>query len=92
MVERLPEHAHVSKRKFYQHFSSKNDLVEEYLRRIHHPGGMPYEQAIDTADTSSRSGPLAPSIALRAAVSGVHFITPPLRQVPNVNHSVCLMP
>ena len=48
-VERLTEHAHVSKRTFYQHFSSKNDLVEEYLRRIHQAGGMPSEQAIDTA-------------------------------------------
>ena len=76
-VERLTEHAHVSKRTFYQHFSSKNDLVEEYLRRIHHAGGMPSEQAIDTADASPRSRTLAPSIAPRAAGSGVHFTTPP---------------
>jgi hypothetical protein len=54
-----------------------NEPVEEYLRRIHHAGGMPTEQAIDT---SPRSRPLAPSIALRAAVSGVHFITPPSKQ------------
>src|SRR3984893_4441893 len=53
-VERLTEHAHVSKRTFYDHFSSKNDLVEEYLRRIHHAGGMPSEQAIDTAAASPR--------------------------------------
>ena len=58
-VERLTEHAHVSKRTFYQHFSSKNDLVEEYLRRIHHAGGAPREQAIDTADASPRSRLLA---------------------------------
>jgi AcrR family transcriptional regulator len=58
-VERLTEHAHVSKRTFYQHFSSKNDLVEEYLRRIHHAGGMPREQAIDTADASPRGRLLA---------------------------------
>jgi AcrR family transcriptional regulator len=45
----------VSKRTFYDHFSSKNDLVEEYLRRIHHAGGMPSEQAIDTADASPRA-------------------------------------
>jgi AcrR family transcriptional regulator len=92
VVERLTEHANVSNRTFYQHFSSTNDLVEEYLRRIHHVGGMPSEQALDTADASPRSRPLAPSIAPRAAVSGVHFITPPSRQVRNVNHSVCLMP
>src|ERR1700741_3484632 len=58
-VERLTEHAHVSRRTFYQHFSSKNELVEEYLRRIHHAGGMPSEQAIDTADASPRGRLLA---------------------------------
>ncbi|MGB8793782.1 MAG: helix-turn-helix domain-containing protein, partial [Mycobacterium sp.] len=58
-VERLTEHAHVSKRTFYQHFSSKNDLVEEYLRRIHHAGGMPSEQAIDTAAAAPRARLLA---------------------------------
>jgi hypothetical protein len=42
-----------------------NELVDEYLRRIHHAGGMPTEQAIDA---SPRSRPLASSIALRAAV------------------------
>jgi AcrR family transcriptional regulator len=58
-VERLTEHAHVSKRTFYQHFSSKDELVEQYLRRIHHAGGMPSEQAIDTADASPRGRLLA---------------------------------
>src|ERR1700761_5668073 len=64
-VERLTEHAHVSKRTFYQHFSSKNDLVEEYLRRIHQAGGMPTERAIDTSDPSPRGRPLARSMAPR---------------------------
>ena len=77
VVERLTEHANVSKRTLYQHFSSKNDLVEEYLHRIHHAGGMPSEQAIDTADAPP---PISPSIAPRAAVSGVHFTTPLSRQ------------
>src|ERR1700731_1047767 len=58
-VERLTEYAHVSKRTFYQHFSSKNDLVEEYLRRIHQAGGVPSEQAIDTTDASPRARMLA---------------------------------
>ena len=58
-----------------------NVLVEEYLRRIHHAGGMLTEQAIDTTDASPRSRPL-----------GVHFVTTPSRQVRDVNHSVCLMP
>jgi AcrR family transcriptional regulator len=58
-VERLTEQAHVSKRTFYQHFSSKNDLVEEYLRRIHQAGGAPSEQAIDTTGASPRARMLA---------------------------------
>jgi AcrR family transcriptional regulator len=58
-VERLTEHAHVSKRTFYQHFSSKNELVEEYLRRIHQAGGATSEQAIDTPDASPRARILA---------------------------------
>src|ERR1700733_1661982 len=58
-VERLTDHAHVSKRTFYQHFSSKNELVEEYLRRIHEAGGATSEQAIDTPDASPRARILA---------------------------------
>ena len=58
-VERLTEHAHVSKRTFYQHFSSKNDLVEEYLRRIHQAGGASSEQAIDASDAPPRARLLA---------------------------------
>jgi len=58
-VERLIEHAQVSRRTFYQHFSSKNELVEQYLRRIHHAGGMPSEQAINDAGTSPRGRLLA---------------------------------
>ena len=57
-----------------------NELVEEYLRRIHQAGGVPTEQAIDTADASPRSTRLAPPTARRAAVSGVHFTTPLSRQ------------
>jgi AcrR family transcriptional regulator len=58
-VERLIEHAHVSKRTFYQHFPSKNDLVEEYLRRIHEAGGVSSERAIDTTGASPRARLLA---------------------------------
>ena len=36
-----------------------NVLVEEYLRRIHHAGGVPTEHAMDTTDASPRSRPLA---------------------------------
>jgi AcrR family transcriptional regulator len=58
-VERLTEHANVSKRTFYQHFSSKNLLVEEYLRRIHEAGGVPNERALEDADGSPRGRLLA---------------------------------
>jgi hypothetical protein len=53
-----------------------NELVEEYLRRIHQAGGLPTEQAIDTTDALPRGRPLAPSMAPQAAVSAaVHFTT-----------------
>jgi AcrR family transcriptional regulator len=68
-VERLIEHAHVSRRTFYQHFPSKNDLVEEYLRRIHEAGGLPSEQAIDATDASPR----ARILALFDSAPGVRF-------------------
>ena len=57
-----------------------NELVEEYLRRIHQAGGVPTEQAIDTTELAAqpRTGP---SIAPRTAVSAaVPFTTPPSRQ------------
>jgi AcrR family transcriptional regulator len=58
-VERLTEQAHVSKRTFYQHFPSKNDLIEEYLRRVHQAGGATSEQAIDNTDVPPRARILA---------------------------------
>jgi AcrR family transcriptional regulator len=58
-VERLTQEAGVSKRTFYQHFPSKSDLVEQYLRRIDEAGGSPYERALDTADGTPRSRLLA---------------------------------
>ena len=54
-----------------------NELDEKYLRRIHHASGVPRERAIDTTDAPP---PISPSIAPRAAVSGVHFIAPRSRQ------------
>jgi AcrR family transcriptional regulator len=50
-VERLVQEAQVSKRTFYQHFPSKSDLVEQYLRRISERGGSPYERALDGDQT-----------------------------------------
>ena len=58
-VERIAEEAHASKRTMYQHFASKPQLVEEYLRRIHDSGGMPNEKALDTVGASPRNRLLA---------------------------------
>jgi AcrR family transcriptional regulator len=58
-VQRLTQEANVSKRTFYQHFASKTDLVEEYLRGIHQAGGTASEQAIDTASGTPRQRLLA---------------------------------
>ncbi|CAN5571438.1 TetR/AcrR family transcriptional regulator [soil metagenome] len=46
-VEQLTQHASVSKRTFYQHFPSKTDLVEHYLREIDAGGGSPMERRLD---------------------------------------------
>ncbi|MCW2651718.1 MAG: transcriptional regulator, TetR family [Mycobacterium sp.] len=58
-VQRLTQEANVSKRTFYQHFASKTDVVEEYLRGIREAGGTASEQAIDTAIGSPRHRLLA---------------------------------
>ena len=58
-VERLARHAQVSKRTLYQHFSSKDRLVEEYLRRIHDTGGMPNEKALAAVNATARNRLLA---------------------------------
>jgi AcrR family transcriptional regulator len=50
-VQRLAEAAHVSKRTLYEHFPSKNQLVEAYLRRIEETGGIPNERALDNPGT-----------------------------------------
>jgi AcrR family transcriptional regulator len=58
-VERIAEEAGVSKRTMYQHFGSKTQLVEEYLRGIHDSGGMPNEKALDAPGASPRNRLLA---------------------------------
>jgi AcrR family transcriptional regulator len=58
-VERIAEQAGVSKRTMYQHFPSKTQLVEEYLRGIHETGGMPNEKALDALGASPRNRLLA---------------------------------
>ena len=58
-VERIAQEAGVSKRTMYQHFPSKTQLVEEYLRGIHETGGMPNEKALDTGGLTPRNRLLA---------------------------------
>jgi AcrR family transcriptional regulator len=50
-VQRLAEATHVSKRTLYEHFPSKNQLVEAYLRHIEDTGGIPNERALDNPGT-----------------------------------------
>ncbi|MFF3444551.1 TetR/AcrR family transcriptional regulator [Streptosporangium sp. NPDC002721] len=49
-IARLTKAAHVSTRTFYQHFPSKNALVEEYLRRFETEEALPPEQQLDRTD------------------------------------------
>jgi AcrR family transcriptional regulator len=58
-VERIAQEAGASKRTMYQHFPSKTQLVEAYLRGIHDSGGMPNEKAIDTVGGGPRNRLLA---------------------------------
>jgi AcrR family transcriptional regulator len=58
-VERIAHEAGVSKRTMYQHFGSKTQLVEAYLRGIHDGGGMPNEKTLDTVGASPRGRLLA---------------------------------
>src|SRR5260370_12059926 len=53
-VERLTEQAHVSKRTFYQHFPSKNALVQEYLRRFETDTPLRSVRALERADLAPR--------------------------------------
>jgi len=54
-VERIAEAAGVSKRTMYQHFPSKTEIVEAYLRDIHETGGMRNEKALDVPGESPRN-------------------------------------
>jgi AcrR family transcriptional regulator len=58
-MQRLTQEAKVSKRTFYQHFASKNDVVQEHLRALHQAGGTTRERAIDAASGTPRQRLLA---------------------------------
>jgi AcrR family transcriptional regulator len=58
-VELIAQRANVSKRTLYQHFPSKNDLVDNYLRGIDARGGAPTERRLDDTDLPARERLLA---------------------------------
>ena len=58
-VELIAREANVSKRTLYQHFASKNDLVDNYLRCIDARGGPPTERRLDDPGLSARERLLA---------------------------------
>jgi AcrR family transcriptional regulator len=53
-VELIAQEANVSKRTLYQHFASKNDLVDNYLRGIEARGGSPNEKRLFDNGLSAR--------------------------------------
>ncbi|TMQ90472.1 TetR/AcrR family transcriptional regulator [Actinomadura soli] len=58
-MERLTEVAHVSKRTFYQHFPSKDALVEVYLRRFDTEAPLARERVLDDERLAPRERLLA---------------------------------
>ncbi len=58
-VELIAQESNVSKRTLYQHFPSKNDLVDSYLRGMDAHGGSPSERRLDDTTLSARDRLLA---------------------------------
>jgi AcrR family transcriptional regulator len=58
-VELVAQRANVSKRTLYQHFASKNDLVDNYLRGFDARGGAPTEKRLDDTGLPARERLLA---------------------------------
>ena len=58
-VELIAREANVSKRTLYQHFASKNDLVDNYLRGIDARGGSSTERRLEDPGMSARERLLA---------------------------------
>jgi AcrR family transcriptional regulator len=58
-VELIAQQANVSKRTLYQHFASKNELVDNYLRGIDARGGAPTERRLDDTGLPARQRLLA---------------------------------
>jgi AcrR family transcriptional regulator len=58
-VELIAQESNVSKRTLYQHFPSKNDLVDSYLRGMDARGGPRSERRLDDTTLSARDRLLA---------------------------------
>jgi AcrR family transcriptional regulator len=58
-VELIAREANVSKRTLYQHFASKNDLVDNYLRGMDARGGSVVEKRLGDVDRPARERLLA---------------------------------
>src|ERR1700685_2041068 len=58
-VELIAQQANVSKRTLYQHFPSKNDLVDNYLRGIDARGGPGVEKRLSDTEMPARERLLA---------------------------------
>jgi AcrR family transcriptional regulator len=58
-IDSLIAEAQVSKRTFYQHFASKNELVDTYLQGIEEGGGSAMERRLDTEGLAPRERLLA---------------------------------
>jgi AcrR family transcriptional regulator len=58
-VELIAQRASVSKRTLYQHFASKNELVDNYLRGFEARGGAPTERRLADTGLAARERLLA---------------------------------
>jgi AcrR family transcriptional regulator len=58
-VELIAQRASVSKRTLYQHFASKNELVDNYLRGVDARGGAPTEKRLADTGLAARERLLA---------------------------------
>src|ERR1700754_5086925 len=58
-VDQLAEHAHVSKRTLYKHFSTKEEIVEAYLRDVDATRAVPRERALGRTEMAPRDRLLA---------------------------------
>ncbi|TRW89310.1 TetR/AcrR family transcriptional regulator [Mycolicibacterium sp. 018/SC-01/001] len=54
-VDQVAEHAHASKRTLYNHYPTKDALVQAYLRSIDTPDGVPRERAVNDLDSPPRA-------------------------------------